>query len=440
MRQLGKCLLAGLMVAGLGAPLRAEEAPAQIEFVRPLGMGGAFTAVADDHNIFNFNPAGMVQRTGAQVTVLEIAAGGSEDLKDGVDYIKDNESKLTDFENLSGPEQTRVVNEINDTISKLDPRIYLAADIASYVSGPRFLGIPVHVGFGAFGVVDASWRLDSGVTIPNISYDVNNDIVLPVALAKRWDAPLVPGRIGVGFQAKFIRRNQIKQERLSVLQLDDLGTPPMTTGFGIGSDLGLLYQPTDRTNVGLMVMDFLGTKMHFDSIDSEEGYPAQAERDTVIRPRTNIGIAVVPETLLWLVPTNDRWTFAADMRDILNNDDEILFARGFNKTFGQDFGKHVFLGTEFRYWFMRFRGGAYQGYPTFGLGIDIPILKIDYAYYGRELGVHAGDRRQDNHVVSLALRFGSGSTESRERITRAKEKPRGTAVPDSGPLELENAE
>jgi hypothetical protein len=111
--------------------LRAEEQPALIQFVRPLGMGGAFTAVADDANIFSFNPAGMVQRTGAQVTLLEIAVGGSQDLKDAYDFVHDNEDKLTNFENLTTSEQVDLVNKIDSDISKLNPRAYVAADIAS---------------------------------------------------------------------------------------------------------------------------------------------------------------------------------------------------------------------------------------------------------------------------------------------------------------------
>lgn len=410
----------------------AGEKPALIEFVRPLGMGGAFTAVADDHNVFNYNPAGMVQRTGAQITILEIAPGVSKDTMDAYDFISDNENDLTNWDDLTPARQQELTNKIANDITKLDPRVYIAADIASYVSGPNFLGSSAHVGFGSFGVVDSRFKLDPGVLVPNISYEINNDIVIPIAIAKRWDAPFVPGRIGVGVTGKYIRRFQVKEDRLSVLQLEDIETPPITDGHGIGADLGFLYQPTDRFNVGLMVQDFLGTKMSFDLTPAEKGYEAQPARDSVIRPRTNVGVAVTPQSLLWILPTHDRWVFAADIRDILNKDDHLFFEDGLRKPFGENLYTHVHLGAEFRYWFMRFRGGAYQGYPSFGLGVDIPVLKIDYAFYSRELGRIAGDRREENHIVSLALRFGSGKTESRERIQKVKEtrRQRNTATPD----------
>ena len=85
------------------------------------------------------------------------------------------------------------------------------------------MGMPLHVGFGAFGTVDSKFRLDSGIIVPNISYSINNDIVIPLTLAKRWEAPgFMPGRIGVGVTGKGMRRNQVARARQSVLELDDL--------------------------------------------------------------------------------------------------------------------------------------------------------------------------------------------------------------------------
>lgn len=403
------------------SPIVAEEQPTQIQFVRPLGMGGAFTAVADDHNIFGFNPAGMVQRSGAEITLLEIALGGSEDLKKAADFVSDNEARLDNYDILTPTEQQQFTNEIINEMVGLTPRVYVAADVASFVSGPKFFGLPIHGGFGALGVADGSFEFGVSALTPNISYEINNDVVIPLALAKRFDAPLLPGTIGVGVTGKFIHRNQVQHERLNLLQLDDVEAPDPAKGRGIGSDVGLLYQPTKKINVGIMVQDFLGTKMGFDATDGEPGVPATPERDTVIRPRTNVGIALFPEKLLWILPTGNRLTLAADVRDVLNQDQHLFFTRGFHKPLGEDLWPHVHLGAEYRWWFLRLRGGAYQGYPSFGLGLDIPFVKLDYAFYSQELGARAGDLRQGNHVVSFALKFGTGHTEARARIREKKE-------------------
>ena len=99
-------------------------------------MGGAFTAVADDSNTFFYNPAGMVMRTGGQFTMLELIGGVSQDTKTLADYVKDNKDDLTHFDTLSHDRQETIVNDIDNKISKLDARVYAAANVASYVSGP----------------------------------------------------------------------------------------------------------------------------------------------------------------------------------------------------------------------------------------------------------------------------------------------------------------
>jgi len=426
-----KILAVALATGFFGANVSAAEAPVFFEFVRPLGMGGAFTAVADDQNVFGYNPAGMVQRTGAEVTILEIAAGANTDFKDGSDFIKNNEDKLNDF-NGTDPGFT---NQIVDEVVPLRPRARVAADLASFVSGPKFLGLPIHVGFGAFAGVDFGFKFDYGAPAPTISFNVNNDVLIPLSIAKRFNTRFIPGTIGVGLTGKFITRTTVREDRVSLIAVDNIKEPPVANGRGIGSDLGFLYQPTNRLNVGLMVRDFLGTKMSFDKVDPEDGFDGQAERDTVISPRTNIGFAYVPKTFLGFGHTSDRLTLAFDLRDVFNKDEHVLFQNGFHRPLGQDFWERTHFGAEYRWWFLRLRGGAYQGYGSFGLGFDFPIFKVDYAYYGRELGQRSGDLREDNHIVSIAFRFGTGNTEARERVAKstAARRNAGNAVPDAAP-------
>ena len=99
----------------------------------------------------------MVQRTGAQVTLLEIAPGISKDFKTMADFIKENKDLLNRFHSTTNPltaqEQIDISNKIKADIAGLNSRVYVAADVASCVSGPHFMGLPVHAGFGAFVVV-----------------------------------------------------------------------------------------------------------------------------------------------------------------------------------------------------------------------------------------------------------------------------------------------
>src|SRR3990170_3935872 len=58
-RSLGLPIIALCFAVGLDAAAWAEPLPLFYQGVRPLGMGGAFTAVADDENAMFYNPAGL---------------------------------------------------------------------------------------------------------------------------------------------------------------------------------------------------------------------------------------------------------------------------------------------------------------------------------------------------------------------------------------------
>jgi hypothetical protein len=163
-------------------------------------------------------------------------------------------------------------------------------------------------------------------------------------------------------------------------------------------------------------MDVGGTQLKFEKVDAEKGFTAKPERTSGIKPRWNMGLAWTPAHFLFL-PTGDRWLFTADVKDMFNAQSKVLF--------GDDFvpdtvGTHLHFGAEFRYWFLRFRGGFNQGYPSFGAGLDIPFLKLDYTYYSDELGLYSGTQEQSNHMITLALRFGTGNTEARDRVREIK--------------------
>ncbi len=442
-----RAFLSLLVVATLAPQGWSSERPAAIRGIRALGMGDAFTAAADDQNVFFYNPAGTVQRTGSQMTFLELTGTVGTDLLDAYDFISDKEDQLTKFNELTPQQQVALINEMDRTITPLNPRLGVGLPNTSYLSGP--IGSRYHFGAGLFGQVEGGFRINTGI-VPSLDYDINADGVLGFNLAKRFDQVWkVPGKVGVGVNLKYIERNQIRDERVSFLQLEDFEAPPLQNASGFGADLGLLYQPTDRWNVGLTSLDFLGTSLDFDAVAAEKGFTAKPGRTSTIKSRWNLGVAWTPSKIgvsRFSVPTGNRLLLAADVKDIFNAESKVLFGDSFVPDTAW---AHVHLGAEYRWWFLRLRAGANQGYPTFGLGLDIPFLKVDYAYYSDELGLFAGTLKQTNHMVSLALRFGSGKTEFRERIagnkaapaakTEAMEQPAAAPVPTATEVPVEAA-
>lgn len=418
------------LVLQLALPLAAfgaAERPVNIRGIRPLGMGDAFTALADDQNLFFYNPAGSTLRTGSLLTILELSATIGKDLLDGKDFIEDNEDKMSKFDELTPTEQANLINEIDRTISKLNPSFGVGLPGTNYVSGP--MGSGWHWGTGLFGQVSGSFRLNADI-VPSLDYDINADGIIPINISKRFEnVKHVPGKIGVGANLKLINRAQIKEDRVSFLQLEDFSSPQLQRGSGYGADLGLIYQPNDRWSYGLTNMDFLGTKIDYDQVDAEKGFTMKPKRSATIKPRWNIGAAWTPIKI-----TKSRLTLAADIKDFANADDKVFFQDGF---WADTAWTHVHLGAEYRWLCFRLRAGANQGYPTFGLGLDIPVLKLDYTYYSDELGRTAGTTKQTNHMLAIALRFGTGKTEARDRIAAVKSS--AVDAPTPPPASMENA-
>ncbi|MBL8023923.1 MAG: hypothetical protein JNK54_06540 [Elusimicrobia bacterium] len=408
-----------LMLFLVGAvPVFSAEAPAMIRGTRALGMGDAVTAIADDQNVFFYNPAGTVQRTGSLVNFVNVSLTASKDAIDFYQFLDDNESALKDFDTLPITEQVALGNRIQNEMVPLKPSFGLSAPNVSYLSGPLFGRF--HWGAGFFGQVSGRAGFKPIIVTPQLYYDINVDVIPAGNMAvKLKNIPRVPGTLGLGANMKFIRRGRIEEPGADVFALDDYSTPPAQIGRGVGWDFGTLYQPTPRWNVALVVADFGGTKIDFDAREAEDGYAAKDPYSETIPARWNMGVAWTPARLglpSFGLPLRDRLVLAADLRDFANKESKVFENGGLADTAGT----HFHLGAEYRWWFLRLRAGANQGYFTGGVGIDWPALKLDYAYYADELSPFAGSSRHPAHRISFTLGFGSGKTESRERIKAAK--------------------
>lgn len=405
-----------LLLAG-AVPAMAAEVPAMIRGTRALGMGDALTAIADDQNVFFYNPAGSVQRTGSMVNFLDVSITASKDAIDFYQFINDNESALKDFDNLSAADQVALVDKIQAEMVPLKPSFGATAPNVSYLSGPVFGNF--HWGAGFFGQVSGRVGFNPIVLTPTLYYDVNVDAIPTGNLSlKLKNLPSLPGTLGVGANAKWIRRGRISETSVETFAMEDYQAPPAQIGHGFGLDFGTLYQPNSRWNVALTVSDFGGTKINFDAHSAEKGFDAQPAYTEQIKARWNTGVAWTPRRIglaSYGISLHDRLVLAADVRDFANADSKILTKGHLADTAGT----HFHLGAEYRWWFLRLRTGANQGYFTGGVGIDWPMLKLDYAYYADELSPFAGSSRHPAHRISFTLGFGSGKTDSKERINRS---------------------
>ena len=70
----------------------------------------------------------------------------------------------------------------------------------------------------------------------------------------------------------------------------------------------------------------------------------------------------------------------------------------------QDVGKRIHLGLEYAATtLLNLRTGIYQGYLTFGIGLDTKQLQIDILMYTEEVGTYSGQQRDRRYMLSFGL-------------------------------------
>ncbi|MDP6054105.1 MAG: hypothetical protein QF879_17335, partial [Candidatus Latescibacteria bacterium] len=136
---------------------------------------------------------------------------------------------------------------------------------------------------------------------------------------------------------------------------------------GFAADVGALYRLSGKTSLGLAIQNIYGKV-------GNETYPVNVKA----------GIAWQSKGL----------TLAADLTDILNKDDVALFNR-------------VFMGGELSFPLIQIRGGFYQGYLSYGAGLNLKLIKLDYAYYKKEFSRKSpGLDGRGQHEVQLKFGWG----------------------------------
>ena len=147
-----------------------KDDPIMLRGIRPMGMGGAFTAVADDENAVFYNPAGIAQRSGQLIQIFNINTAISGDT------IKAASDAMNTFGNLSdGSDGSTIADDfikVKDTIADRDLSFMLSLVNPAYISAPISVGKSsntVSFGIGIFNSVNIGVR--AGMQIPRFMLD-----------------------------------------------------------------------------------------------------------------------------------------------------------------------------------------------------------------------------------------------------------------------------
>ncbi|MES3039028.1 MAG: hypothetical protein V4736_14065, partial [Bdellovibrionota bacterium] len=68
-------------------------------------------------------------------------------------------------------------------------------------------------------------------------------------------------------------------------------------------------------------------------------------------------------------------------------------------------GQKLHIGGEISLPMIDLRAGLYQGYPSYGVGLDLLLLQFNAAYYGIETGGYPGQSRMDRVQVGVQMEF-----------------------------------
>ena len=355
-RRTAKTIFIFLALIFLSAPAYGKQFDFFYRGIRPLGMGDAFTAIADDENAAFYNPAGLdfvkKRRIEAFPLLYEYSSNTPKLMSDLSDINTGDAAATTDIlrKHIGKPQHIRLSIFPNYTRRGFE--------LGAFVQG-KFDG-EAHQ--PSFPYLDVAGSLDMGAVI---------------ALSKGFDLKKKQ-RLSIGITGMYVLRRGLAK-RYSAVELADKDYDfenDMNTGSGFGINIGAIYffgKLPFKPSVGIAVQNVGG----IDFGDAVEK----------IEQSINIGVAV--RDYIWTFPAR----FALDYKDFTAN-----------LTNDKDRGKRIYMGGEVDlHKRLSVRGGLNQGYLSIGAEVRFRFIKLAYARYTEEVGAYAGQKKDERHVLQLTV-------------------------------------
>ncbi|MFW7378182.1 MAG: hypothetical protein ACOH5I_05205 [Oligoflexus sp.] len=339
--------------------------------LRPLGMGNAYVAVADDFNALFYNPAGLARLKTWDGEFINPGFEISKNVKNLAEELQDNTK-----DGGTGVEGTLDLIERNAGEDQ-----YFGLQLTPHLVFPHF-----GFGIGLQLDVSAAWHRQISVDLR-----VGPDLVAPVAFAMNF----LDDRLSIGAAVKFRARlgldSEFSLDDIEALSGNDSDAPDdpnkkeiddyIIAGTGIGGDVGLLFTPieTMKPTIGVSVTDIGGTS--FEKIGAAGNLGSAPQR---ILPSVNVGLSARPyEAGRMYLQTS------VDMHSI-------------NQPYS--YSRKLQLGTEFGYGSLfKAQAGLYQGYLTAGLQLDVGIINLRLVTYAVEYGKYAGAQENRRYAAQVKL-------------------------------------
>jgi len=441
-----KCLLFILLILAVNVAKASEnQAPLYLlRGVRPMSLGNAFEAIADDINALHYNPAGIAQTKETLFGLLLIRARVSFDLFDElktatelfeetIDPIINSDEPLTD------PSLTEEREELVDQLEEMMVKTLSAMPDIPTISLiiPHRISDKMNLAFG--GSIYSQGAISTYIERRGVSwgdpiidmldnaliYDVAWQLNLEIATAFEIsiDKPFLKTAY-VGFDYKKIRRELFSDaddpftvadvlnpngedgiegtdDDFSKRYFDFEGKDPLEfaqdnfeSQKGYTTDLGFLVTPLDGLKLALTIRNLSSNLSPEDGED--KSFPRNIVYSASVKPFVLADYMEFLEKPSWF-----DLTLAASIDK--SNGDDLL--RDFAETvYTENALKHdnIHLGTEFVIWpdkpiSLSFWAGNNQGYATFGTRLKLAALYFNFAKYG--------DLKANWYVGSVEMAF-----------------------------------
>lgn len=360
---IGGGLLLTVFALMTGRAASADPLPLFYQGIRPMGMGGAFTAVADDENAMFYNPAGLNAIKGfGRFELLNPLAETTTDTVEFVGDLRDVADADTDAE------QAALATELLD--KWLGEQFHARASVFPNLTLQNF-------GIGVLGQAVFDGEVHNPAGSNTLQVRSSSDLAGLVSGAIGFSPAGTTLRLGV--TGKFVRRELLDQSYTAndLVQQDGIDLDrDLQDGSGFGFDAGVIWGLPLPLNPAVGV-----TVQNIGDVDLGDAgtLPQQVNAGVALRPSLPFG------TL----------TLAADMLDVtkeVGTDD--------------DTAKRLHMGAEFALpTVLSLRTGLNQGYFSAGATIDLRVLKLAYAYSIEEVGAFAGQTPDRRHVAQVSLGF-----------------------------------
>jgi hypothetical protein len=331
----------------------AQELFEYNQSARALGMGGVRVIDETDSTMMYWNPANLSQIAGFRWDLVNVGVGTPS--KDLIDFFNNN--AVSDFSSLSG---------------------YYGKNVSIRLNGNSTFAVP-YFGLGGYGQASTSLVLHNpAYTNLNLAYFYDTAYAMGAAI------PLGP-TLYFGSNIKRVTRTGgstiVGASTLANISnssfLTNLQNTMTAKGTAWGADVGLLWKAPVPMSPALSVSWIDVGKTTFTSTGTA---PERIDDNMMINFNTHADFA------------GFGYAAGLEYRHVMNQPVQI--------------GKKLHMGLELSMPLVDLRTGFYQGYTTYGLGIDLWVFKLDAAMYTVEKGVYPGQSPDNRYEVSLKLQLG----------------------------------